>query len=72
MLVNGKVAVISGSSRGIGRATALLLAQKGAHIAINYLNNREEAEKVEAKVNELGREAIIFQGNVSHTDSANA
>jgi 3-oxoacyl-[acyl-carrier protein] reductase len=71
-MLQGKIAVISGASRGIGRATALLLAQNGANVAVNYLHNKEEAEKVVAKIQQLGREAILVQGNVCETKAAEA
>ena len=71
-LLEGKIAVVSGSSRGIGRATALLLASNGANILVNYVKNKEEAELVAQKVREIGREAVICQGDVSKTESAQA
>jgi NAD(P)-dependent dehydrogenase (short-subunit alcohol dehydrogenase family) len=70
LLLEGKNAVVSGSSRGIGRATALLLASHGANVLINYVNNKDQADAVVAQIQDLGREAIAFQGNVSETESA--
>jgi len=45
-----KVAIVTGSSRGIGKATAILLAQKGAKVVINYKTNEKEAELVIKKI----------------------
>jgi len=72
MMLEGKIAVISGASRGIGRATAIMLARHGANVVINYLSNQEEAQKVAASVEQLGRQAILVQGDVSKTEEANA
>ena len=49
MKIKNKVALITGSSRGIGKAIALRLAKEGANVAINYLKNREKAEKSQWK-----------------------
>jgi 3-oxoacyl-[acyl-carrier protein] reductase len=46
MNLTGKVALVTGSSRGIGRAIALALAAAGCHLALNYLKSRGEAEEV--------------------------
>ena len=48
MQLEGKVALVTGASRGIGRSIALLLASRGADIAINYAGNTEAAEKTKA------------------------
>ena len=61
----GKVALVTGSGRGIGKAIALRLAQAGADLVINYLKNQAPAEEVAAQVRELGRRAIIVQANVA-------
>ncbi len=66
MKIKNKVALITGSSRGIGKAIALRLAMEGANIAINYLKNREKAEKVAMEARKYGVEAKIYQADVSN------
>jgi enoyl-[acyl-carrier protein] reductase III len=61
----GKVALVTGGSRGIGRACVLRLAQDGADVLINYFSNEEAARKVQAEAEALGVKAIIVQGDVS-------
>ncbi|KAJ5665136.1 uncharacterized protein N7477_007584 [Penicillium maclennaniae] len=61
----GKVAVITGSSRGIGAAIALKFASQGANIAINYLSTASAAEAVASQIRALGVKAITIQANVS-------
>ncbi len=70
MLLKNEVAVVTGSSRGIGSATAIKLAEEGADLVINYNSDRESAEETAAKVRELGQKAIIVQGNVANSDDA--
>ncbi|MFE2595952.1 SDR family NAD(P)-dependent oxidoreductase [Streptomyces sp. NPDC059396] len=60
-----KVAIVTGSSRGIGRAIALRLAADGARVVINYNSDAEAAKRVAAAVEEAGGEAIIVRANVS-------
>lgn len=55
---SGRVAIVTGGSRGIGRATALQLARGGADVAIGYAARRETAEEVVAEIEALGRKAI--------------
>ncbi len=64
----GKIALITGSSQGIGRATALRLAQSGAEIVINYRNNASKAEEVKACIEDMGRRCISIQADVSHEE----
>ena len=66
MKIKNKVTLITGSSRGIGKAIALRLAKEGANIAINYLKNREKAEKVAMEARKYGVEAKIYQADVSN------
>lgn len=70
MLLEDEVAVVTGSSRGIGAATAIKLAEEGADLVINYNSDRESAEETAAKVRELGRKALVVQGNVADSDEA--
>lgn len=62
--LKNKVALITGSSRGIGRATALELAQKGAHIAVNYVRNEEAALETKSELEKLGVQVLLHQANV--------
>ena len=63
--LSGQVAIITGSSTGIGRACALGLAAEGVKITINYHSSDEEAKKVKAEIEANGGEAIIVQADVS-------
>ncbi len=60
-----KVALVTGSSRGLGRAIALGLAAAGADVAVNYRTNRKEADAVVAAIGKLGRRAIAIGADVS-------
>ncbi|MGQ9825147.1 MAG: 3-oxoacyl-[acyl-carrier-protein] reductase [Desulfotomaculales bacterium] len=65
MVLNGKKALVTGASRGIGRAVALALAKAGADVAVNFNSQSEAAEEVVAKIRELGRQSVCFQANVA-------
>jgi enoyl-[acyl-carrier protein] reductase III len=67
--LSGKVALISGAARGIGRATALKLAAAGCDIAANYYNSAEEAEALCAEIRALGLRAVAIQASVGIPDS---
>ena len=62
--LHGRVALITGSSRGIGRAIALELAARGADVVVNYLRKRSAAEEVVANIESQGRQAIAVKANV--------
>jgi enoyl-[acyl-carrier protein] reductase III len=66
-----KVALVTGSGRGIGRAIALYFAERGADIVVNFFRNREPAEKTAEEIRELGREALIVKANVGEIDDLN-
>lgn len=68
--LEGQVAIVTGGSRGIGRATAQLLAKLGANVVVNYFSNENAAADVIAAVNAGGREAISFRANVAKLDEA--
>ena len=68
MLLDGKVALVTGASRGIGRAIAIRLASEGAKIAINFAGNQKAAEEVKGEIEKNGGEAILVKANVA--DSA--
>ena len=68
MTLVGKVALVTGGSRGIGRAIALKLAENGADVAINYAGNTAAAEEVKTAIEQMGRKALLVQGSVADTD----
>ena len=69
-LFEGRTAVVTGASRGVGRATALRLAEAGANVVVNYLSRSEEANEVVAECRGRGVEAIAVQGDVSEWRAA--
>ncbi|BAB06210.1 3-oxoacyl-[acyl-carrier-protein] reductase [Halalkalibacterium halodurans] len=71
-MLQGKTAIVTGASRGIGRATAMELARHGANVVVNYAGNKEKAEKVVAEIKELGVEAIAIQADVADSESVQA
>jgi 3-oxoacyl-[acyl-carrier protein] reductase len=64
-MLTGKVALITGASRGIGKAIALELAKKGADIVINYAGNEQAALATKTEVEQLGVKAVVVKANVS-------
>ena len=70
MLLDGKIALVTGGSRGIGRAIALRLAEAGAKVAINYAGNQTAAEEVKAIIEQHGGTAMIVQTDVSDSTAA--
>jgi len=66
--LEGKVAVVTGASRGIGRAIALKLADEGAKVVVNYSGSQAKAEEVVARIQENGGEAIAVQASVSQSE----
>jgi glucose 1-dehydrogenase len=65
VVLAGKVALVTGASRGIGKAVAVGLARAGADVAINYYAHRDEAEAVAAEVRQIGRRAVLCQADVA-------
>lgn len=72
MSQNGKVAIVTGASRGIGRQIAIQLAGLGLKVAVNYSSNREKADEVAQIIKESGGEAIAVQGDVSKVSEVEA
>lgn len=64
-MLKGKNAIVTGASRGIGRAIALKLAEKGANIVINYRSNKEKAEELVKEIEAKGVKALAIEGDVS-------
>jgi 3-oxoacyl-[acyl-carrier protein] reductase len=62
-----KTALVTGASRGIGKAIAIALAEAGANVAVNYRKRKREAEETVATIKKLGRKAAAFQADVSQS-----
>lgn len=67
-MLEGRVAVVTGASRGIGREVALTLAKYGADVVVNYNGSEEKAKEVVAEIETLGRKAIAIKASVSSMD----
>jgi len=65
----GKAAIVTGASRGIGREIALQLAKEGAKVAVNYSGSKDKAEEVVQLIKDAGGEAFAIQADVSNSDS---
>ncbi|MBD2080679.1 3-oxoacyl-[acyl-carrier-protein] reductase [Leptolyngbya sp. FACHB-17] len=70
--LQGKVAIVTGASRGIGRATALALANEGASVVVNYASSSGAADEVVALITEKGGSAIAVKADVSKADQVDA
>jgi len=68
--LEGKVALVTGSSRGLGRAIAQALAEARADVAVNYHRSAKEAEAVGAEIRQLGRRCVCIQADVSVAEGA--
>ncbi|HUG92801.1 MAG TPA: SDR family oxidoreductase [Planctomycetaceae bacterium] len=66
--LTGKVALVTGSSRGIGRACAIRLAEAGADVIVNYVTSRTAAMDVAAEIQRLGRRATVVKADVGEED----
>lgn len=67
-VLDGKVALVTGASGGIGRQVAIALAQNGARIVAHYSSRREGANRTAADVRQAGGDAVIVQADLSHAD----
>ncbi|MEW6448025.1 MAG: 3-oxoacyl-[acyl-carrier-protein] reductase [Bacillota bacterium] len=72
MYLNDRVAVVTGASRGIGRAVALALARAGSDVVVNFVSRAAEGEAVAAEIRVLGRRAEAYQADVSRAEEASA
>lgn len=63
--LNGKVALVTGSSRGIGKGIALSLARAGADVVVNYVGSEQAAHEVAAEIEKMGRRALVVRADVS-------
>lgn len=68
MTLKGKHALVTGSSRGIGRGIALKLAERGARVAVHYYQNEDAAKNTLAKIREFGSDGFLVQADVCHSD----
>jgi enoyl-[acyl-carrier protein] reductase III len=66
---DGKVALITGSGRGIGKAIALRFAAEGADIVVNFFRNREPAEETAEEIRQLGRRVLVVKANIADEDA---
>ena len=66
MFLNGKLALVTGASRGIGRGTAIELAREGADVVVNYNLQREKAIEVAREIETLGRRSLIIKADVAN------
>ncbi len=70
--LTGKTALVTGGSRGVGRAVALRLAEAGADVVINYLTSQSRAKAVAEEVQQFGRQAMTVKADVSEAEDAQA
>jgi 3-oxoacyl-(acyl-carrier-protein) reductase len=68
--LDGKVCLVTGASRGIGRATALALAERGAAVAVNYLNSPEQAEEVCSAIKARGGRCLKVRADIADVEEA--
>jgi 3-oxoacyl-[acyl-carrier protein] reductase len=64
-MLQGKVALVTGGSRGIGAAMALGLAREGADVALNYIKSKDRAQQVADEIKKMGRRALVIQADVA-------
>lgn len=69
MLLEGKTSLVTGASRGIGRAIALRLAAEGADVAVNFAGSSAKAEEVKEAIIKMGRKAVAIQADVKDVSS---
>lgn len=72
MTLNGKVAIVTGASRGIGRQVAVQLAQSGAKVAVNYSSSQGKADEIVKRIEQFGGQAAAIQADVSKVSEVEA
>jgi len=72
MLLAGKVALVTGASRGIGRGIALEMAREGADVVVNYTRSEQEAHKVARGVGALSRRVLVVKADISRAEEVEA
>ena len=65
MQLEGKVAIVTGASKGIGKAIAMALGREGANVIVNYHTDRQGAEEAVAEIEKAGRKGLAVQGDTS-------
>lgn len=71
-MLEGKIALVTGAAKGIGRAIALALAADGATVVVNYNGSREKAEQTLEEIKKLGSQGMVYQCNVADIKAADA
>ena len=71
MKLSGQIALVTGSSRGIGRAIAITFAQAGADLVVNFVKNRDAAEEVRNAIVSLGKSCLIVQADIANASHVN-
>jgi len=69
--LDGRIALITGASRGIGRAVAIALADRGADVVVNYRQRSSDADSAAAEIQALGRKALVVQADVAQASEVN-
>ena len=72
MLLEGKNAIVTGGSQGIGTATSLMLAEEGANVCLTYRSHKEEAEEVAKQIESMGRQALAVKCDIASFAEAEA
>jgi glucose 1-dehydrogenase len=70
--LKGQVAIVTGSSSGLGKATVIQMAREGARVLVNHLSHEKEAEEIANEIKDFGGEAIIFKADVSKEEDVKA